>query len=104
MLSVHWLILVADSSTCTVSGMENRFASCDTELALSVIQHSRRLATRDTLGCRCLFQRAIATLKMLTSPPRALRKNLMVVSRWLVLADSAGYGSSPYCALAEHLL
>ena len=39
----------------------------------------------------------------LTSPPSALRKNLMVVSRWLVLDDSAGYGSSPNFEPASHL-
>lgn len=40
---------------------------------------------------------------MLTSPPRAVRKNLMMVRRWLLLEDSAGYGSSPNAALSVHL-
>lgn len=39
----------------------------------------------------------------LTSPPSAVMKNLMMVSRWLAFEESAGYGSSPNAALAVHL-
>lgn len=66
----------------------------------AVFMHCMSMSQAVLVKC---FNDSNENQKARTSPPRALRKNLMVDRRWLVLADSAGYGSSPKASFAVQL-